>query len=60
MSFSLPGSNLFYLSRDNLNPEKYELIVRPSVTWDYIRQEYEFDDRHFGLYYVEGLKPRQW
>ncbi|CAM6775631.1 hypothetical protein ENCLCP370B_24600 [Enterobacter cloacae] len=28
MSFSLPGFNLFYLSRDNLEPEKYELITR--------------------------------
>ncbi|HED6239797.1 TPA: HNH endonuclease [Enterobacter sichuanensis] len=58
MSFSLPGFNLFYLSRDNLEPEKYELITRPSVTWDYIRQEFEFDDRYRDHYHVEGLKPR--
>ncbi len=58
MSFSLPGLNLFYLSRDNLAPEKYELIARPSATWDYIRQEYEFDDRYRDHYYVEGLRPR--
>ena len=58
MSFSLPGFNLFYLSRDNLEPEKYELITRPSVTWDYIRQEYEFDDRYRDHYHVEGLRPR--
>ncbi|MBG0523730.1 HNH endonuclease [Enterobacter cloacae] len=58
MSFSLPGFNVFYLSRDNLEPEKYELITRPSVTWDYIRQEYEFDDRYRDHYHVEGLRPR--
>lgn len=58
MSFSLPGFNLFYLSRDNLEPEKYELITRPSVTWDYIRQEFEFDDRYRDHYHVEGLKLR--
>ncbi|HFR4564514.1 TPA: hypothetical protein ACHWLI_002701, partial [Enterobacter sichuanensis] len=58
MSFSLPGFNLFYLSRDNLEPEKYELITRPAVTWDYIRQEYEFDDRYRDHYHVEGLRPR--
>ncbi|MEP9091625.1 HNH endonuclease signature motif containing protein [Enterobacter cloacae] len=58
MSFSLPGFNLFYLSRDNLEPEKYELITRPSVTWDYIRQEYEFDERYRDHYHVEGLRPR--
>lgn len=58
MSFSLPGFNLFYLSKDNLEPEKYELITRPSVTWDYIRQEYEFDDRYRDHYHVEGLRPR--
>ena len=58
MSFSLPGFNLFYLSRDNLEPEKYELITRPSVTWDYIRKEYEFDDRYRDHYHVEGLRPR--
>lgn len=58
MSFSLPGFNQFYLSRDNLEPEKYELITRPSVTWDYIRQEFEFDDRYRDHYHVEGLRPR--
>lgn len=58
MSFSLPGFNLFYLSRDNLEPENYELITRPSVTWDYIRQEYEFDDRYRDHFHVEGLRPR--
>ncbi|HDT6030190.1 TPA: HNH endonuclease [Enterobacter cloacae subsp. cloacae] len=58
MSFSLPGFNLFYLSRDNLEPDKYELITRPSVTWDYIRQEYEFDDRYRDHFHVEGLRPR--
>ncbi|HAS1033144.1 TPA: HNH endonuclease [Enterobacter cloacae] len=58
MSFSLPGFNVFYLSRDNLEPEKYELITRPSVTWDYIRQEYEFDDRYRDHFHVEGLRPR--
>lgn len=58
MSLSLPGFDLFYLSRDNLEPENYELITRPSVTWYYIRQEYEFDDKYRDHYYVEGLRPR--
>lgn len=58
MSLSLPGFDLFYLSRDNLEPENYELITRPAVTWDYIRQEYEFDDKYRDHYYVEGLRPR--
>ncbi|MCK1967394.1 HNH endonuclease [Franconibacter sp. IITDAS19] len=57
MSFSLPGCNLFYLLRDNLEPEYYELIAQPYATWHYIQQEYEFDDRYHGHYYIEGLRP---
>ncbi|WP_024556015.1 HNH endonuclease [Franconibacter pulveris 1160] len=57
MSFSLPGCNLFYLLRDNLEPEYYELIAQPYATWHYIQQEYEFDDRYRGHYYIEGLRP---
>lgn len=33
MSFSLPGCNLFYLLRDSLEPEHYELIAQPYATW---------------------------
>ncbi|KMV33507.1 HNH endonuclease [Franconibacter pulveris] len=57
MSFSLPGCNLFYLLRDSLEPEYYELIAQPYATWNYIQQEYEFDDRYRGHYYIEGLRP---
>ncbi|GGD11116.1 hypothetical protein GCM10011513_05760 [Franconibacter daqui] len=57
MSFSLPGCNLFYLLRDSLEPEYYELIAQPYATWHYIQQEYEFDDRYRGHYYIEGLRP---
>lgn len=57
MSFSLPGCNLFYLLRDNLEPEYYELIAQPYATWHYIQQEYEFDDRYRGHYYIAGLRP---
>ncbi|WP_338464450.1 HNH endonuclease signature motif containing protein [Franconibacter daqui] len=57
MSFSLPGCNLFYLLRDSLEPEYYELIAQPYATWHYIQQEYEFDDRYCGHYYIEGLRP---
>lgn len=57
MSFSLPGCNLFYLLRDNLEPQYYELIAQPYTAWAYIQQEYEFDDRYRDHYYIEGLRP---
>ncbi|MBP2166984.1 hypothetical protein J2125_000176 [Erwinia toletana] len=58
MSFSLPGFDLFYLSRDNLEPERFELIARPSDTWRHISEEYEFDDHYRDHYYVQGLRPK--
>ncbi|GLR09504.1 hypothetical protein [Mixta theicola] len=45
MSFSLPGTDLYYLARDNLAPEKYEKIISPFFAWSRIDSEYVFDDR---------------
>ena len=45
MSFSLPGTNLYYLPRDDLAPEKYEEIISPVSAWSRINSEYVFDDR---------------
>lgn len=45
MSFSLPGTDLYYLTRDNLAPERYEEITRPVFAWARIDSEYVFDDR---------------
>ncbi len=30
MSHCLPGTDLYYLPRDNLEPEKFKLIISPS------------------------------
>ncbi|MDR7342241.1 hypothetical protein J2X14_000629 [Pantoea alhagi] len=45
MSFSLPGTDLYYLPRDDLAPERYEQITRPVFAWPRIDNEYVFDDR---------------
>ncbi|MDU6416255.1 hypothetical protein [Mixta calida] len=45
MGLSLPDPNLFYLPRDNLPPEQYELILGPHHAWSHIDKEYVFDDR---------------
>lgn len=58
MGFSFPGSNLFYLSRDNLDPERYELIGSPEKAWRHICDEYEFDDRYHSTWYVQGMRWR--
>ncbi|MDU4095629.1 MAG: hypothetical protein E7H57_20535, partial [Pantoea sp.] len=50
MSFSLPGTDLYYLPRDDLPPEKYEEIIRPVFAWPQIDSKYVFDDRmRFGF-----------
>ncbi|ARJ43833.1 hypothetical protein B1H58_18450 [Pantoea alhagi] len=45
MSFSLPGTDLYYLQHDNLAPERYEEIISPFLAWSRIVSEYVFDDR---------------
>ncbi|YCH29457.1 hypothetical protein M1D48_14935 [Erwinia sp. D4-22] len=50
MSFSLPGTDLYYLPRDDLAPERYEEITRPVFSWPKVDSKYVFDDRmHFGF-----------
>ncbi|MDR7342935.1 hypothetical protein J2X14_001339 [Pantoea alhagi] len=44
MSFSLPGTDLYYLSRDDLAPERYEEIISPVFAWPRIDNKYVFDD----------------
>ncbi|GLR08323.1 hypothetical protein [Mixta theicola] len=45
MSFSLPGTDFYYLPRDDLAPEKYEEIISPRSAWSHIDSKYVFDDR---------------
>ncbi len=45
MSFSLPGTDLYYLPRDDLAPERYEEITSPVFAWSRIEDKYVFDDR---------------
>lgn len=58
MSISLPGNHLFYLSYDNLEPERFELITQPSHAWHHICEEYEFDDHYRDHYFIQGLRPK--
>ncbi|MDU4095040.1 MAG: hypothetical protein E7H57_17480, partial [Pantoea sp.] len=44
MSFSLPGTALYYLPRDDLPPERYEEIISPVFAWPSIDNKYVFDD----------------
>lgn len=44
MSFSLPGTALYYLPRDDLPPERYEEIISPVCAWPSIDNKYVFDD----------------
>lgn len=44
MSFSLPGTDLYYLARDNLSPEEYERIMPPEKAWHMIRRDFFFSD----------------
>ncbi len=45
MSFSLPVTDLYYLPRDDLAPERYEEITSPVFAWSRIGEKYVFDDR---------------
>ncbi|KGT89441.1 HNH endonuclease [Erwinia typographi] len=58
MSFSLPGTDLYYLAADNLDPERYEWILPPFRAWSRIGREYEFDDRHTYTGYVVNMRKR--
>ncbi len=58
MSFSLPGTRLYYLLHDNLEPERYESIVGPAEAWRYITDHLEFDDLYRGYYHIDGVRHR--
>ncbi|QKJ87657.1 HNH endonuclease [Paramixta manurensis] len=59
MSFSLPGTDLWYLARDNLAPERYEEIISPCFAWWRICKEYEFDDSYTHHLYLINMRPRE-
>lgn len=44
MSFSLPGTDLYYLPRDDLPPERYKEIISPVFSWPRVEDKYVFDD----------------
>ena len=58
MSLSLPDTSLYYLPRDNLDPEKFELIISPSLAWSHIDSEYVFDDRWSSGYQLINMRKR--
>ena len=58
MSFSLPGPHLYYLPRDDLEPEKYEKITSPASTWSSIDYEYVFDDRWSSGFQLINMQRR--
>lgn len=45
MGYYLPDPDLCHLPLDNLEPEKFELIMPPFFAWAHIDSEYVFDDR---------------
>ncbi|MDU3818532.1 HNH endonuclease signature motif containing protein [Mixta calida] len=58
MGLSLPDPNLFYLPRDNLPPEQYELILGPHHAWSHIDKEYVFDDRWSAGFQLINMQRR--
>ncbi|CNI43358.1 HNH endonuclease domain-containing protein [Yersinia pekkanenii] len=56
MSLNLPGSYLYYLSKDNLAPEEYERIISPHDAWSRICREYEFDDGYNASRYLINMR----
>lgn len=58
MSFSLPGTDLYYLPRDDLAPEKYEEIISPFLAWSRIDSEYVFDDRLLAGFQLINMRKR--
>lgn len=59
MSLSLPGTDLYYLEADNLEPERFERIIRPHGAWMEICAEYEFDDAGLQTHCVVNMRRRQ-
>ncbi|WP_174847146.1 HNH endonuclease signature motif containing protein [Yersinia artesiana] len=59
MSLSLPGNDLYYLSRDNLPPEEYERIMSAYTAWSRICREYEFDDRNNNGRYIINMRENR-
>lgn len=58
MSISLPGNYLYYLPKDDLEPEKYERIISPLSAWRRICEKYEFDDSRSGGVYLISMRER--
>jgi len=58
MSYGLPGTDLYYLPRDNLEPEKFELIMSPSHAWSRIDSEYVFDDNWSSGFQLVNMQRR--
>jgi len=42
MCISLPCTDFYYLSADNLSPEEFDRIMPPDQAWEKVRQEYVF------------------
>ncbi|CRY41960.1 HNH endonuclease domain-containing protein [Yersinia enterocolitica] len=59
MSLSLPGNDLYCLSRDNLPPEEYERIISAYAAWSRICREYEFDDRNNNGRYIINMRENR-
>ena len=57
MSYCLPA-DLYYLPRDNLDPEKFELIMSPSHAWSRIDSEYVFDDNWSSGFQLVNMQRR--
>lgn len=55
MALSLPGNRLFCLSRDNLNPESFERIIRPYAAWKHAEKDYRYDDRWYHSHYIVNI-----
>ncbi|CNB12206.1 hypothetical protein [Yersinia similis] len=59
MSLSLPGNDLYWLSKDNLAPEEYERIISANAAWSRICREYEFDDGNNIGRYLINMRERE-
>ena len=52
------GTDLYYLPRDNLEPEKFELIMSPSHARSRIDSEYVFDDNWSSGFQLVNMQRR--
>ena len=57
MSHGLPA-DFYYLPRDDLDPEKFELIMSPSHAWSRIDSEYVFDDTWSSGFQLVNMQRR--